>query len=511
MIPVVDSLGMREADRVTIDKLGLPSLVLMESAAAAVTEVVAERFPEARRAIVVCGPGNNGGDGLAVARQLLCRGFDAEAALVATKGSLKGDAAAQVRLARSFGVRIHDCGTGTEDRLLELFAGADVIVDALFGTGLDRPLTGRWARAVRAINRAGVPVVAVDIPSGLQGASAGVPEDAVVASVTVTFAAPKIAHVLPPACWRCGEIAVADIGIPPWVVARVAGLALLEAADVRGWLPQRLPDSHKGRFGHLLLVAGREGRAGAAALAARAAVVLGSGLVTVATVPAAVRPIQSLVPEAMVDPLPAGAGGEVDGEGIERSLGKATAVAIGPGLGLGEGPRRLLATILERWRGPLLLDADALSLLSGKLGRIKGRDVPAVLTPHPGELGRLLVVGTDEVTSDRLGAARAAARRAGAVVVAKGSRTVIAGGEGWDLVNPTGTPGLASGGAGDVLTGAIGAFLAQRVAPKEAAAAGAWLHGRAAELAGDRYAGAVPAGVVARMLAKAEAELRRPA
>ncbi|MBZ5588623.1 MAG: NAD(P)H-hydrate dehydratase [Acidobacteriia bacterium] len=509
MIPILDSGGMREADRVTISELGLPSLVLMESAASAVTEVVAERIPDAGRVVIVCGPGNNGGDGLAVARQLRCRGFDVVVGMVAANREVKGDAAVQLALARSFDVRIRDCARGTQAHLAQLLVGSDVVVDALFGTGLDRPLSGRWAQAVRAINRAGVPVVAVDIPSGLEGSSASVPDVAVKASVTVTFGAPKIAHVLPPACWLCGEVAVADIGIPPWVVERQANVALVEAEDVMEWLPRRPADSHKGRFGHLLVVAGREGRAGAAALAARAAVALGSGLVTVATVRAAMRPIQSLVPEAMVDPLPEGEDGAVSGEGIDASLEKATALAVGPGLGLGDGPRRLLTTILEKWHGPLLLDADALTLLAGKLKPLRGRDVPAVLTPHPGELGRLLGVPTAEVTRDRLRAALAAGRKAGAVVLAKGARTVIVGGEGWSLVNPTGTPGLASGGAGDVLTGAIGAFLAQGVPPKEAAAAGAWLHGRAAELAGERHSGAVPAGALARQLAKAEAEVRR--
>ncbi|MGD1148377.1 MAG: NAD(P)H-hydrate dehydratase [Thermoanaerobaculaceae bacterium] len=508
MIPVLDSGGMREADRVTISELGLPSLVLMESAASAVTEVVSERVPGAGRVVIVCGPGNNGGDGLAVARQLRCRGFDVEVGMVAARRELTGDAAFQFELARKFDVKIRDCARGTDTRLAQLVAGAEIVVDALFGTGLDRPLAKRWAQAVHVINKAGVPVIAVDIPSGLQGSSAAVPDEAVEASVTVTFGAPKLAHVLPPACWRCGDVAVADIGIPPWVVERRANVALVEEEDVREWLPRRPADSHKGRFGHLLIVAGREGRAGAAALAARAAVALGSGLVTVATVRAALRPIQSLVPEAMVDPLPAGDDGAVSGEGIEASLGKATALAVGPGLGVGDGPRRLLSTIIEKWRGPLLLDADALTLLAGKLAPLRGRDVPVVLTPHPGELGRLLGVLTIEVTRDRLGAAVAAAKEAGAIVLAKGARTVIVGGEGWSLVNPTGTAGLASGGAGDVLTGAIGAFLAQGVLPKEAAAAGAWLHGRAAELAGERHSGAVPAGALAKQLAKAEAEVR---
>ena len=508
MIPVLDSGEMREADRVTIKELGLPGLVLMEQAAGAVTEVVAERLSGARRVVVVCGPGNNGGDGLAVARQLRCRGFEVDVALLVKDAELRGDAGVQLELARSFGVPVRRCASSTQARLGALLPGASVIVDALFGTGLDRALEGRFAEAVGVLNASGIPIVAVDIPSGLQGSSATVVGESVQASVTVTFAAPKVAHVLPPACWRCGEVAVAEIGIPPWVVARQAGLGLVEEEDVVGWLPSRPVDAHKGLFGHLLVVAGREGRAGAAALAARAAVTLGSGLVTVATARGAVRPIQAQVPEAMVDPLPAGADGAVSGEGIEASLAKATALAVGPGLGLSEGPRRLLATILEQWRGPLVLDADALTLLGGDLKALRRRRAPTVLTPHPGELGRLLGVATAEVVDDRLSAARIAAERSGAVVLAKGARTVIAGGKGWTLINPTGTAGLASGGAGDVLTGSVGALLAQGLPAREAAAAGAWLHGRAAELAGERFTGAVPAGSLVEELARAEAEVR---
>jgi hydroxyethylthiazole kinase-like uncharacterized protein yjeF len=508
MIPVLDSSQMREADRVTIRKLGLPSLVLMESAAGAVTDVIAERFAEARRVVVACGPGNNGGDGLAVARQLRCRGFSVDAALLVAESDLRGDAATQLQLARSFEVPVHRYASNAS-RLAGLLRGASVVVDALFGTGLDRPLKGRWAEAVRMLNAAGAPVVAVDMPSGLQGSSSETVGATVEASVTVTFAAPKLAHVLPPACWRCGEVAVAEIGIPPWVVEKQARLGLVESEDVAGWLPKRAVDAHKGNFGHLLVVAGREGRAGAAALAARAGVTLGSGLVTVATARGAVRPIQAQVPEAMVDPLPAGEDGAVSGRGLQASLKKATALAVGPGLGLSDGPRQLLATVLSEWAGPLVLDADALTLLAGRLKELRGRTAATVLTPHPGELGRLLGVPTAEVVRDRLGAAVEAAKRSGAVVLAKGARTVIASGEGWNLVNQTGTPGLASGGAGDVLTGAIGALLAQGLAGREAAAAGAWLHGRAAEIAGEQYPGAVPAGALVVELAQAEAELRR--
>jgi NAD(P)H-hydrate epimerase len=509
MIPVLDSAAMREADRVTIDELGVPGLVLMESAAAAVADVVAERFPGAGRVVVACGPGNNGGDGLAMARLLRCRGFDVAVGMLVARRALKGDAASQLELARRFGVPVSDCSRGGTARLAELLAGADVVVDALFGTGLDRPLTGRWAEAVDLVDRAGRPVVAVDIPSGLFGSSAGVAGPSVRADVTVTFAAPKVAHVLPPACWRCGEVAVAAIGIPPWVVDGHASLGFVEAEDVAGWLPRRGPDAYKGTFGHLLVVAGREGRAGAAALAARAAVRLGAGLVTVATTSAAAAAVQALVPEAMVDVLPTSAGGEITGSGIEGSLAKATALAVGPGLGTGEGPRRLLGAILDAWRGPLLLDADALTLLAGRLGVLRARAATPVLTPHPGELARLLSVPTAEVTADRLGAARRAADAGGAVVLAKGARTVIVGGGGVALVNPTGTPGLASGGAGDVLSGVVSALLAQGVPAREAAAAGAFLHGRAAEIAAERFPGAVPAGELVEYLSAAEAEVRQ--
>jgi NAD(P)H-hydrate epimerase len=507
MIPVLDNAGMREADRVTIDELGVPSLVLMELAAASVTDVVLERFGGSPRVLVACGPGNNGGDGLAVARQLRCRGCEVEAALLARPASLKGDPARQLAMARAFGVPLNDCA-GDLGRLQELLAGCDVVVDALFGTGLDRPLADRWLAAIQVLDASGRPIVAVDLPSGLSGSSAAVSGECVHALVTVTFGAPKVAHALPPACRCCGDVAVGDIGIPPWVLETQSRLALVEADDVGAWLPPRSADAHKGHFGHLGVVAGRVGRAGAAALAARAAVTMGAGLVTVATASGAVAPIQAAVPEAMVDPLPQGRDGAASGDGLAPLLARATALAVGPGLGTGQGPRRLLERILAEWSGPLLLDADALTLLGTDLERLAGRRAPTVLTPHPGELARLLGRDTAEIAADRLGAAREAAARSGAIVLAKGARTVVAVPDDRALVNPTGSPGLASGGAGDVLTGAIGALLAQALPGREAAAAGAWLHGRAAELAGEALPGAVPASVVIDHLPAAERELR---
>lgn len=506
MIPVLDSQGMREADRVTIQELGMPGLVLMEQAAAAVTEVVLERFGGQGRVVVVVGPGNNGGDGLACARQLHCRGVDVAAVVLAEEAALRGDAGTQLSLACSYGLQ----PTLVPGEDLEAFAtalvGAELVVDALFGTGLDRPLTGRWAEVVRRLNACGRPVVAVDVPSGLSGASGGVSGEVVEATVTVTFAAPKLPHVLPPACWRCGEVAVADIGIPPWLVEARAVLGLVELEDVAGWLPDRALDAHKGGFGHTLVVAGRLGRAGAAALAARAAVTVGAGLVTVATPEGAVGPVQALVPEAMVDVVPEGPDGAARGSGLEDSLARATVVAAGPGMGTGPRQGKMLEFLLERFGGPVVLDADALTLLAGNVEVLRGRGAPVVLTPHPGELGRLLGWPTERVTADRRAAARELAERSGAVVLAKGPRSLVVGGGGVDLVNPTGTPGLATGGSGDVLTGVVGGLLAQGLGAREAAAAAAWLHGRAAELAAQAYPGAVPASELVRHLPAAEAE-----
>lgn len=506
MIPILDNAGMRNADRSTIEGLGVPSMVLMESAAWAVTEAILERFDRLGRIVVVCGRGNNGGDGLAAARQLRARGADVETILIASDDALSDDAGSQLELARRFGVPVSVCGSSGLGELEERLRDAGLIVDALLGTGLDRPLAGRIGDAVELINATPVPIVAVDIPTGLSGSASSLPGTSVQATLTVTFAAPKLAHILPPSCWRCGEVAVADIGIPPWVLEEHAELHLVERADVAAWLPRRARDAHKGHFGHLGIVAGREGRAGAAILAARTAVVAGAGLVTVACAAAAREAIQSAVPEAMVDVVASGDDGELGDSDLSSFLTRISCLAIGPGIGTGPGATALVEELIREWPGPLVIDADGLTILSGSLEVLQRRQAPVVLTPHPGELAKLLAVETAEVVADRLTAAREAARRSGAVVLAKGARTVVADADGDSLVNPTGTPGLASGGAGDTLTGLIGALLSQGLSAIEAAASGAYLHGLAAELAESGYPAAVPATVVGDFIASAWAE-----
>lgn len=510
MIPVLDNTGMREADRHTIEDLGVPGMVLMENAATGVVDAVRERYPKSRKILILCGPGNNGGDGLAAARHFLNGGREVKILLFGDPEKLSADAAANYAIAKSFRVPIvvvpGDDLAVVQSELEE--TPPDVVIDALLGTGIDRPLGGRLQAAATLVSQTGAPVVAVDVPTGLNGSRSDLPGPVLSADLTVTFAALKVCHTLPPACAHCGEIAVADIGVPPAALEENCHLRWIEDEDIELLLPNRRSDGHKGSFGHLLLVAGAEGRGGAVAMAARAAVVTGSGLVTMAVPRPAVEVVDSACLEAMSHPMVSTDAGEMAGpEGLEPILQRMTAIAIGPGMGTNEGAAHTLEWVLDHWQGPLLLDADALNLLAGSLERLQGRNQFPVLTPHPGELSRLLGRETDEIVADRVAAAREAASRAQAVVIAKGHRTVIAEPEGEVWINPTGDSGLASGGSGDVLTGAVGAFLAQGLDPIRAAQAGCWLHGRAGEIGGERYPAAVPAAELPSLLAQAWLEL----
>ena len=510
MLPVLDNEAMREADRHTIEDLGVPSLDLMENAANGVVDALRDSFPDVRRILILCGSGNNGGDGLAAARILAGGGLEIKVLLFADPEGLSADAAENYRQAERAGVPIVVVESEDLSALDAELAPKppDLIVDALLGTGIDRPLGGRLAEVAQRVEEADLPVIAVDVPTGLSGSSSEVPGPVMPAELTVTFAALKHCHVLPPACLHCGEVAVVDIGIPPDVVESGSDLRWVEAEDAALLLPRRHTASHKGSFGHLLLVAGAEGRGGAVAMAAQAAVVAGSGLVTMAVPKPAVPVVDGACLEAMTHALPANDRGEMTGpEGLEELIGRMTAIATGPGMGTGDGAAATLEWILDSWDGCLLLDADAINLLAGRPERLAGRTQQPVLTPHPGELARLLGRTTDDVVSDRVAAARNAAERAQAVVVAKGFRTVIAGPDGVAYINPTGDAGLASGGSGDVLTGTIGAFLAQGLDPVRAAIVACWLHGRAGELGGEEWPAAVPASKLPALIAEAWREL----
>ncbi len=510
MLPVLDNDAMREADRHTIEDLGVPGTVLMENAATGVVDAIRDRYPGARRILVLCGRGNNGGDGLAIARHLANGGIDVNVLLFAKPETLSTDAGANYRLAEAFGIPItvieRDAASLVDSELAA--TTPDLVVDAILGTGIDRPLGGGLVEVAERLRESGLPVVAVDVPSGLNGSSTSVPGPVMPAELTVTFAALKLCHALPPACFECGEVAVVDIGIPPATLEANCSVHWVERDDVALLLPPRPVGAHKGDFGHLLLVAGAEGRGGAVAMAGRAAVVAGAGLVTMAVPRPVVPVVDSACLEAMTHPLGTDDSGEMSGpEGLEPLIDRISAIATGPGMGTGAGAGRTLEWLLDSWKGPLLLDADAINLLAGRPEKLAGREHTAVLTPHPGELARLLGRPAEEIVSDRIAAARAAASKAQAVVVAKGYRTIIAEPDGEIFINPTGDAGLASGGSGDVLTGTIGALLAQGLEPVRSAIVGCWLHGRAGELGGETWPAAVPASALPELVARAWREL----
>ncbi|MFL6198090.1 MAG: NAD(P)H-hydrate dehydratase [Thermoanaerobaculia bacterium] len=486
---ILSAEAMREVDRCAIEELGIPSLVLMENAAIGVADAIGEVYEEAESAAIFCGPGNNGGDGLAIARHLAVRGYDVQVFLVAGARGMRGDAEVQLGICRRQGLAIQE--VADEDGVVEALEEAreaDLIVDALFGTGLSKPLEGMLADLVQGLNDLPLPRVAVDLPSGLNGSKAEPLGPHVEADLTVTFAAPKIAHVFPPASDSVGELVVTDLGIPPELVEEAeeegGPLHLLVGEELSGLLPERKPGTHKGDYGHVLILAGSPGKAGAAILAARAAVRSGAGLVT-AAVPASILDVVDLGSiESMTLPLP-----DLSLERVLEAAEGKSVLAMGPGLGQEKETAEAVRRIALEVPLPLVLDADGINAFAPPAGtapELAGRSAETVLTPHPGELGRLLGIPTSEVQADRIAAARRAAAEAEAVVVLKGYRTLVATPGGEVHVNPTGNPGMATGGTGDVLTGLIAGLLAQGLGALDAARLGVYLHGLAGDLAAAR-------------------------
>jgi NAD(P)H-hydrate epimerase len=484
LIPVLDARQMRAADRRAI-RSGVSAERLMENAAGGLVEAILETHPGWRRVVVACGPGNNGGDGLAAARMLARAGLSVSVFTLKDAESYGGAAAVNARRAREAGLTLARMagprGSGAFRRALD---DADGIVDALFGTGLSRPLSGAAEKAVGAIHRSGRGVASADIPSGLSSDSGEIPGPCVRADLTAAFGAAKHCHVFHPARSLCGDLRVVPIGIPPRRLAgRRHSLWLLEETDLRRLLPARPADSHKGDFGRVAVVAGSRGKAGAAILAARGALRAGAGLVTVFCPASLETSVVGALPEAMTHGLPEQAGEVSRGAGTELAgaVEGFDAAAVGPGLGDGEAIAPFIRQVLKL-PIPLVCDADALNAMAGRPGAWAKRRSATVLTPHPGEAGRLLGVSTQEVQRDRVAAATRLARRSGAVVILKGAASLIADPSGTVRVNPTGSPLMASAGAGDVLAGAVAALLAGGLRPVDAASCAAFLHGSAGEL-----------------------------
>lgn len=487
---VVTSQEMRELDRLTIQKYGFPSLALMERAGEEVAGALLESFGRVAKGgvLVVAGKGNNGGDGLVIARHLKKKRIPCEVVLLARKEELSHDAAENLRAYLKVKGKIFEVTQDSLARLSQRLKGKKVLVDAILGTGLKKEVRGLYERAITIINASGLPVVAVDVPSGLD-ADWGRPLGAAIqAEMTVTLGYPKLGQVVYPGLSYVGELVVVDIGIHPKAVEEVhPRIELLEERDIRRLIPIREPNTHKGTYGHLLVMAGSRGKTGAAILACRGAMRVGSGLVTLAA-PRSLNDIFacSLV-EVMTEPLNEDTEEELEPLGTQewhRLLDKKGSLLFGPGIGVKDSVRSALRWLLRNLEIPWVIDADGLNSLAGEMERLRSAKVPPVLTPHPGEMARLVGSDSASVNQDRVGVARSFARNHRCYVVLKGARTVIATLDGEVFINPTGNAGMASGGMGDVLAGILAGLLAQGFRVEDALKLGVFLHG----FVGDRVA-----------------------
>lgn len=465
---LVNSEEMKRCDGNTINEFGMPSLVLMERAALAVYEELVSCGFDLSRVLVVCGSGNNGGDGFAIARLLHLSGKRVDVLFAGKPESLTEETQIQKKICENYGVNV-----GSNLNISEYTS----IVDALFGVGLSRNIEGRYAALIGDINRSGIPVLSVDIPSGISADSGHVMGTAVKAAKTVTFAFEKIGHILYPGSEYCGELKLCAIGIDDrGFMGQVPGAFTWEESDIPKLLPERKAYSNKGTYGRGLLAAGSRDMAGAACLAGKAAYKTGTGLVRIYSEDCNRQILQTLLPEAVLTSYRKGE----EGAALADALQWADACAVGPGLSVSSEKLEILQTIIRSGDIPAVLDADALNLLSVHMELLEGHRQPLILTPHIGEMARLTGIKKEELILDLPGYCLDFARKNNVVCVLKDARTVVSDGKSI-YINTSGNDGMAAGGSGDVLCGLILGLLAQGIPPFRAATAGVYLHG----LAGD--------------------------
>jgi NAD(P)H-hydrate epimerase len=474
---VVNAQQMRNLDRCAIEVFGIPSIVLMENAALAVVDVIREKYPTAERAAVFCGTGMNGGDGFAIARHLTNRGVTVQIFIIGDQTRITGDARTNLETCRHMQLAMWDVNDDDSlDVALAKSLNCDIAIDAIFGTGLSRAIEGTHKDLVDTLNALRLPIVAVDVPSGIDASTHRVIGPTVQADITVTFALPKVAHIFEPAADFCGETVVADISIPALAVAEEnITLELITREDVVMHFQPRLAATHKGTYGHVAIHAGSEGRSGAAILAARGAVRSGSGLVTVLTDRETARLVDAVSIESMTLAF------DRSDIALQQALEGKDALLIGPGLPDEEREHARTRELLAKVTLPTVLDAQAVNAFAGKIEELASLRMPRVLTPHPGELARLVGSTAAAVNDDRIAVARDAAQRTRSIVVLKGHQTLVATPQGEEAINTTGNPGMASGGVGDVLGGIIVSLLGRGIEPFDAARAAVFLHGRAGD------------------------------
>jgi NAD(P)H-hydrate epimerase len=477
---------MQEIDRRAIDEFGISGLKMMESAGRGCVEVIISEFGPKGRAVIIAGKGNNGGDGHVIARLLDTKGWEVKVIILADRDQVCGDAA--INLEKIPADIAHFCpheGQLPALHMEDIFQ-ADLIVDALLGTGLRSDISGVYMEAIELINASGRPVLSVDIPSGIHGTTGRVLGDAVRASITVTFAFAKLGHVLYPGAEHSGRLIIADIGIPPQLMESASGYDFLNDEVIRPMLKRRDRLAHKGHFGHCLIIAGSAGKTGAASLSANSAVRAGSGLVTLGVAENLHHILEAKTTEVMTSPLPDSGSGYLTSSAfpaIEKLLPGKDALAIGPGLDRRPGTTSLVHTIIETVTLPLVIDADGLNALAEDITVLKRkRSQNIVLTPHPGEMSRLLGTSIPDVEAIRISVAQEFARNFGIYLVLKGARTIIASPTGTAAINGSGNPGMATGGMGDVLTGVITSLLGQGYTTWDACLLGVFLHGYAADM-----------------------------
>ena len=494
---VLTAAEMREVDRLTTERYGIPGITLMENAGASVAEFIREHFPhlERREVVVLCGKGNNGGDGLVAARHLLGMGAKPKVYLFADPGEMQGEAGISLgRWPHASGELHVVLGADKLPAAKAAMASADVIVDALLGTGVRGAVEGLLREAIEEMNRRGRDqyVIAVDIPSGLSADTGEAAGAAVKANCTITFTAPKVGMLLGSASGHVGELAVRTIGSPPELIEEI-GKGKLRWSQAREFLDfgaPRSPEGHKGDYGHALIVAGSVGKSGAAVMASWAALRVGAGLVTVATPEPVLPIIAAHTPEVMTEPLPTTAAGSIalhslDAGRFDELVKGKRAVGMGPGLGTQEETQEFVRKVVGKRGVPIVLDADGLNAFAGRAAELENANGMLALTPHPGEMARLANSTTKDVQARRVDVARKAAADWNVILVLKGHQTVIAAPDGTAYVNSTGNPGMGTGGTGDVLTGMLAGLTAQYGTDDwlRLIAFGVYLHGLAGDLA----------------------------
>jgi hydroxyethylthiazole kinase-like uncharacterized protein yjeF len=484
---IVSAAEMREIDRATSQRFGVPSLTLMENAGTAVAEFVLAQYPEAKRIGVLCGRGNNGGDGFVAARKLREAGRNVAVLLLAASGELRGDAA-EMFGRMGFMPVVAESEEQLKSDIARAVLDADLLVDAILGTGFRPPVSGVYVEAIAAINAQGSPIIAVDIPSGADADAMGGQIGPIArAEAVVTFTAARPAHVF--SSLTSGPTVIAPIGSPDEAIVSALKLNLITPHEIAALVGPRTPEANKGSFGHVLVIGGSLGKAGAAAMAGMSALRTGAGLATVATAKSVLATVAGFHPELMTEPLQETDAGTISMRALEYGrmdeLVKGKSVlAIGPGISRNPETAEFVRTVVDRCSVAMVVDADGLNAFEGTADKLDGRGRPLVITPHPGEMARLTGKSIAEIQKDRVGVARAFAKEHGVIVVLKGHRTLVAQPDGEVWVNTTGNPGMATGGTGDILTGMVAGMIAQN--PQrvlETATSAVYLHGLTGDVA----------------------------